>query len=104
MFKQIGLFVLCAYLVVASALAQQAQSQDSQPQVSSTTQTVNAASLKKVVSFLRVSFMKDGKLYDAKGTGFFVFYEDKRLSDHGGFIYLVTNEHVAAPGIEEGKR
>jgi hypothetical protein len=36
-------------------------------------------------------------------TGFFVFYPDKRISEEGGFSYLVTNRHLAQPGAEEGK-
>lgn len=38
----------------------------------------------------------------AEGTCFFVFYEDKRIGENGGFMYLVTNRHVASPGIEDG--
>ena len=38
----------------------------------------------------------------AEGTCFFVFYDDKRLGENGGFMYLVTNRHVASPGIEIG--
>jgi hypothetical protein len=37
------------------------------------------------------------------GTGFFVFVPDERVGKNGGFNYLVTNRHVAQPGIEDGK-
>ncbi len=36
------------------------------------------------------------------GTCFFVFYEDKRLGENRGFRYLVTNRHMAVPGVELG--
>jgi hypothetical protein len=34
------------------------------------------------------------------GTCFFVWVPDKRLGENQGFTYLVTNRHVAQPGIE----
>jgi hypothetical protein len=36
------------------------------------------------------------------GTCFFVSVLDKRLGENQGFIYLVTNRHVAQPGIDLG--
>ncbi len=103
MFRRISFFILCACLMVGSAAAQQPQPPSPVPQSSSTTQPLNAAALKKVVGFLRVGFLKDGQAYVVAGTCFFVIYEDKRLGDNGGFVYLVTNRHVAVPGIDEGQ-
>ncbi len=37
------------------------------------------------------------------GTCFFVFYEDKRFGENKGFRYLVTNRHMAVPGVERGE-
>lgn len=37
------------------------------------------------------------------GTGFIVFVPDERAGKDQGFNYLVTNRHVAQPGIEDGK-
>lgn len=42
---------------------------------------------------------RDGHL----GTGFVVHVPDERLGKNAGFNYLVTNWHVAQPGIEVGK-
>src|SRR2546421_6570612 len=103
MFKRISFFILCACLMVGSAEAQQTQAPSMVPQSSSTPQPLNAAALKKLVGFLRVGFLKGGQAYEAKGTCFFVIYEDKRLGDNTGFVYLVTNRHVAVPGIDEGQ-
>jgi hypothetical protein len=36
------------------------------------------------------------------GTGFLIRVTDDRLPKEAAFIYLVTNRHVAQPGIEEG--
>jgi len=38
----------------------------------------------------------------AIGTCFFVSVPDKRLGENSAFIYLVTNRHVAQPGIDLG--
>jgi len=64
---------------------------------------VPASALRKTIGFLRVEFKKNGTLWNAYGTGFFVFLEDKRLGENRGFIYLVTNRHVAEPQ-EDGQK
>jgi len=58
--------------------------------------------LRKTVVFLQVNFIKDGSPQSIAGTGFFVFYPDERLGKDVGFTYLVTNRHMATPGVEEG--
>src|SRR5271165_3286070 len=59
--------------------------------------------LRKTVAFLRVGFLKNGRVWESSGTGFFVFYPDERLGKDRGFTYLVTNRHMATPGAEEGQ-
>src|SRR5580692_7819341 len=90
-------------LLACSMLPTLTCAQNTEPGNSGTSSppALNASVLKKVVGFLRVGFLRDGSSYVAEGTCFFVFYEDKRLGDNGGFIYLVTNRHVAVPGIED---
>lgn len=74
-----------------------------QPQSSSTAHPVPlTTSLKKTVGLLRVIYFNGTAEMISSGTCFFVFYEDKRLGENGGFVYLVTNRHVASPGIENG--
>src|SRR5689334_1185802 len=49
--------------------------------------------LKKTVGFLSVDYQDGQKAGQIRGTGFFVFYPDKRLGENAGFVYLVTNRH-----------
>jgi Trypsin-like peptidase domain len=58
--------------------------------------------IRQTVTFIDVKFTKADKVWDSKGTGFFVFYPDKRLGENRGFVYLVTNRHVVQPQIDEG--
>ncbi|MBZ5705718.1 MAG: serine protease [Acidobacteriia bacterium] len=51
--------------------------------------------IRKTVVFLELVCKSGTAFKDIKGTGFFVWYPDKRLGDGGGFTYLVTNRHVA---------
>src|SRR5271157_2673130 len=55
--------------------------------------------LKKTVGFLTVDYRDGDRVGQERGTAFFVFYEDKRLPENRGFIYLVTNRHMAQPRI-----
>ncbi len=59
--------------------------------------------LKKTVGFVRVLYLKENQPWEARGTGFFVIVEDKRLGENRGFLYLITNRHVAEPE-ENGQR
>jgi hypothetical protein len=95
------------FLLAYSAVPLAAQSQ--QPatvhaQSSSTAQPPPVTTvLKKTVGLLRVQFLTEHGPAEADGTCFFIFYEDKRGGDNFGFGYLVTNRHMAQPGIEDGK-
>src|ERR1700676_1605223 len=95
------IFSVCAIPICGTA--QTAQPVTPQPQSSTVAQPKSFTSLlKKTVGFLRVSYLRDGALMETGGTCFFVFYEDKRLGEDRGFFYLVTNRHMANPGIEDG--
>jgi hypothetical protein len=56
--------------------------------------------LKKSVAFLTTEYRNGATIEQARGTAFFVFYEDKRLGEDSGFLYVVTNKHVVAPRIQ----
>jgi S1-C subfamily serine protease len=97
MSKRIGTLIVVILFAVGCVFAQQPQSSGVQQPLSA------AAQVKQTVAFLRVEYLKDGKRWQEKGTGFFVVYPDKRLGENGGFMYLVTNRHVAQPEIEKGQ-
>ena len=56
---------------------------------------------KKSVVFLAVNYLDGNQAGQIRGTGFFVLYEDKHLGENRGFLYLVTNRHVAEPHIND---
>jgi hypothetical protein len=93
--------VLTVCLVSAYAYPQAPQA-TAQPQSASSTQSPTAQ-LRKAVGLLKVRYSENGTTMESSGTCFFVMYEDKRVAGgKGGFVYLVTNRHVAAPGVEDG--
>lgn len=92
--------VLSLALSVEMCTAQQPAPAQS-PIASSVTpsRTVTEA-LQSSVGFLTVAF-QDGLVQKGViGTCFFVWVADKRLGENQGFVYLVTNRHVAQPGID----
>jgi len=99
MIKKLCLCVLLTQLTIISALSQ--SQQPIAPKTAPQTQSLSVL-LKKTVGFLRVAYSKDAQTHVIEGTCFFVFYEDRRLGEQGGFTYLVTNRHMAAPEIPEG--
>jgi hypothetical protein len=100
----------CICLLVQMAVAQNATKPSSpssrQLNQSSAAQVQpgpSAALLKKVVGFLTLDCRDGADEKQVRGTAFFVFYEDKRVGENGGFFYLVTNRHVAEPAINGHK-
>ena len=61
------------------------------------TATSSGPVLKNSVGFLTVSYQEGDHIATIHGTAFFVLYEDKRLGENQGFVYLVTNRHMADP-------
>jgi hypothetical protein len=51
--------------------------------------------LRKTVAFLQLDCRQGNEQFTVRGTGFFVEIPEKRLGEAKGFIYLVTNRHVA---------
>src|SRR5713101_4457884 len=105
-----GIVLSVSLLAAATALwgqgppkaRQQGQELQSQggPAVQTQTQAAGPPAsvlLKKLVAFLTVECQDGDQVARFRGTAFFVFLEDKRLGDNRGFIYLVTNRHMALP-------
>jgi len=108
-FRLLALVVCIPMLVLTSFAQQPSPTQSSappqQPATTAAAPTVPASEqIRKTVGFLTVEY--GNSLADLKGgvigTCFFVAVPDQRLGANQGFIYLVTNRHVAQPGIDLG--
>ncbi len=97
--------ILSALLLVSSGPAHLGGQPQQQPVPAAQVQPSppSASLLKKVVAFLRLDVHDGQTKASVRGTAFFVFYEDKRIGENGGFVYLVTNRHVAEPQ-ESGRK
>lgn len=58
--------------------------------------------IRTTVGFLQVFYGGGTPEESVVGTCFFVALPDKRLGEDQSFVYLVTNRHVAQPGIDLG--
>jgi len=59
--------------------------------------------VRKCVTFIQLRCKDGDNEFDVRGTGFFVGYPDSRLGNERGFIYLVTNRHVAQCWNDSGR-
>jgi hypothetical protein len=103
--KRTTSIVLTLGLLVMSAFAQSKETAvNARPTASATPQAPDPVitQIRKSVVFIRLACLKDGQLWDVRGTGFFVGYPEPRLGDRD-FVYLVTNRHVAMCWDEHGK-
>jgi hypothetical protein len=100
--SRISALVLCFYLALLTASAQ--QSTPGQAPIATATAPPQAFTeeIRKTVAFLEVDYQDGPKPKGLIGTCFFVMLLDKRLGENQGFVYLVTNRHVAQPGIDLG--
>src|ERR1700730_5365117 len=112
--------VLCMHLLVLASFAQQPSQPSStappqQPATSAAAPTTPVAEqIRKTVAFLMVAVGNDpstlrgvinlAALKGYIGTCFFVWVPDPRIGEGQGLVYLVTNRHVAQPGIDLGTR
>jgi hypothetical protein len=102
--RRIAVLSFSALLALFTTQAQQQPSQEPPKQQAAASQSATfGQSLRKSVGFLTVKYLKGGVNMQSSGTCFFVFYEDKRLGEKQGFKYLVTNRHMAVPGVEKGE-
>lgn len=101
------IFAFCFSLLLLTSSAQQPAQPTSAapPQSPIATGVPNPPVLeqiRKTVGFLSIAYMDGTARGGVIGTCFFVSIPDKRLGENRGFPYLVTNRHVAQPGIELG--
>jgi hypothetical protein len=108
--NRMGISLLLLALTGVRAAAQQAPpSPAAQPQTVVTVKPQPFSDqLRKTVVFLTVYYTKpdevkpEDRSRSLSGTGFLVSYRDERLGTNLGFTYLVTNRHMAIPGVEHG--
>ncbi len=98
-----NLIVTGLLLTLGVGATAQSTPQTPTPQAATTKQISFGREVKKTVGLLTVTYVQDAKLYQESGTCFFVSYPDDRLPKDLAFTYLVTNRHVAQPGIETGQ-
>jgi hypothetical protein len=94
--ESIRTLVLCLNLALISA------AQQSSPTTATAPPEPLLEQIRSTVAFLTVTYQDGSNVKGVVGTGFFIGVVDTRLGENKGFIYLVTNRHVAQPGIELG--
>lgn len=97
-----GSVLICILSFVALEAFGQNNPQQPAPAQVTTERTSFTKELKKTVGLLTVKYDKEGRSWKDEGTCFFIYYPDERIGKDQGFGYLVTNRHVAVPGIEDG--
>jgi hypothetical protein len=104
---RIPVLILCLQLAFFTSSAQ--QSEKSPPTPAQEPQSTTAATsppvleqLRSTVGFLMVAYHNGLQQGAVIGTCFFVVVLDARLGPNQGFVYLVTNRHVAQPGSDLG--
>jgi hypothetical protein len=102
MLHRSAVLLVCA-IAIAPAIAGQQPKPSSAQTAQSASQPVGFGDLiRKTVGFLRVTFLDGTQRKAIAGTCFFVFYGDSRVGEGQRWGYLVTNRHMADPGVENG--
>ena len=99
---RIPTLVLCFHLALLTSLAQQSTPGQAPIATATTPPQTFTEQIRNTVAFVTVAFQDGLKTMGANGTCFFVWVPDDRLGESQGFVYLVTNRHVAQPGIDIG--
>jgi hypothetical protein len=100
-FLVVGLAVSVIW-ICGGVAAQESPGKQQSIATAAVSQNTFTEQLRKTVGFLRVTYRDGLNRMQVTGTCFFVYVEDKRLGENRGFTYLVTNRHMAQPGIERG--
>jgi hypothetical protein len=58
--------------------------------------------IRSMVVFIETDFKDGSETKHVVGTGFFVAMPETGLGENRSFVYLVTNRHVAQPGVDLG--
>jgi hypothetical protein len=93
-----------AHFMLLSAAGQQSAPPQQPVATAAGSERTFTEQLRKTVGFLKVVYRDGADMKAISGTCFFVYVEDKRLGQNRGIGYMVTNRHMAEPGIERGLR
>src|SRR5690348_8561498 len=100
-----------AFCLLVALLTSSAQQPRQSPPTAPPQQSVTSAAapvtplteqIRSTVGFLMVAYQNGAAQGGVIGTCFFVAVPDARLGADQAFVYLVTNRHVAQPGIDLG--
>jgi hypothetical protein len=94
--------VLCFLLALLTSSAQQSAPGQAPVATATVPAQTFTQQIRNTVAFLSVISLEGPALSGVIGTCFFVFVPDNRLGADQGFGYLVTNRHMAQPGIDTG--
>ena len=100
--SRIAALVLCFRLALLTSFAQQPTTGQAPIAAATAPPQSPAEQIRRTVAFLTISYQDGPSTKGVIGTCFFVWVLDKRLGENQGFVYLVTNRHVAQPGIDLG--
>lgn len=90
--RNLAVLLLLALIPLRGIFAQ------TQPQTAASTAEEQ---LTKAVGFITVPYKDGGTIRSVSGTCFLVYVPDERLGKGQGFVYIVTNRHVAtAEGVD----
>lgn len=101
--NRILVILFCLRFAPQVLVAQEPKAQSSPVAVASAAPLPSGTEqVRKTVAFIGVNYQNGSSGFTAIGTCFFVSFPDERVGKNGQFIYLVTNRHVAQPGIDLG--
>lgn len=83
---------MLAWIVVTTTAS---LAQNASPPAPVTVPEPSMTQVRKIVTFIKLACRDGDTEYNVTGTGFFVFIPDQRLGKDNGFVYMVTNRHVA---------
>jgi hypothetical protein len=96
------LVVFCFHLALLTSSAQQSAPGQAPVATAMAPAQTFTQQIRNTVAFLSVTYLEGPTQWKVDGTCFFVFFPDSRLGEDRGFVYLVTNRHMAQPGIDMG--
>ena len=99
---RILILILCLHFTLLRSSSQQPVAGQAPVAAAQTSPPAVMDQIRNTVGFITVVFQDGDTRKGAIGTCFFISVLDKRLGEGQAFMYLITNRHVAEPGIDLG--